>query len=252
MVIDVISYNGEADMLELRLNMLGDLVDEFIIVEAPSTFGGLPKALTFDRERFAKWNIKYHVVDENYSHEEIEAARNSKYTGGDIRWMHEYMQKESLKKAMTHLQDEDTCYIGDVDELWEHREPNGIEKLKLRVYTYFLNMTSTEEFWGPVRCKYKDVKDACLNDVRNNISYRTPDYQGWHFTNMGGLQAVKKKVEDNYNHVMFNDELINSDRLDRNFGVRDYIGRDFKLEIDETQWPEYLKNNRQNYKHLLK
>jgi beta-1,4-mannosyl-glycoprotein beta-1,4-N-acetylglucosaminyltransferase len=254
MIVDIFSYNGEADVLELRLNALGDIVDQFVIVEASSNFGGLPKPYFYleQRERFAKWDskIKHFKIDDNYTEEEVEQARASKYTGGDIRWMHEYLQKESIQKAITHLSDEDTVYIGDVDELWEHREPHGIEKLKLHVYTYYLNMLSTEEFWGPIRAQYKDVKGKCLNDIRNDTTYRTPDYQGWHFTNQGGLEAVKQKVRDQYTGVVFNDELVMSTILDERFGKVDYIGRPFVLTVDESHWPPYLKENKEKYKHL--
>lgn len=254
-VVDVISFNGEFDILEIRLNVLDPYVDEFIIVEAPSNFGGLPKPIYYleQKERFKKWEhkIKHFVIDENYTSEEIEFARDSKYTNGDIRWMHEFLQKESIKKALTHLQDDDLCYIGDVDEIWEHKPYNGIEKLKLRVYTYYLNFLSTEEFWGPMRCLYKDVKNECLNNIRNDISFRTADYEGCHFTNQGGLEAVRKKVADQYTGIIFNQELIERG-VDVRFGVKDYIGRDFTFTVDESGWPEWLKEHRQDYQHLLK
>lgn len=255
MVIDIFSYNGEADLLELHLSVLDKYVDQFIIVEASTTFCGSVKPMYFyiTQERFKKWEhkIKYHVVDEKYTEEEWQKAKESKYTNGDQRWMWEYLQKESLQKAMTHLNDEDVVYVGDVDEIWEHKEYKGLEKLKLRVYAYYLNLLSTEEFWGPVRCKYKDIKDKCLNDIRNDISLRTEDYQGWHFTNQGGKEAVRKKVIDQYNGEVFNTDLINKN-VDINFGVVDYIGRDFKFEVNESDWPQFLKDNRQKYIHLLK
>lgn len=254
-VIDVISYNGEADMLELRLNLLGEHVDQFIIVEGVSTFSAQPKESLFKSQehRFLKWasKIKYCILEDNYSQEEIESARASKYTSGQFRWMHEFLQKESIKKFMVHLKDDDVCYIGDVDEIWEPRQPKGIEKLKLRVYTYYLNFRSTEEFWGPIRCRYKDIKNECFNNVRNNTDFRTSDYQGWHFTNQGGYEAVKKKVFDNYDGVTFNGEFFKY-KLDERYGVTDYLGRDFKFWVDESDWPPWLKEHREDYKKLLK
>lgn len=254
-IIDLTSYNGEADVLELRLNILGDIVDEFIICEAQTTFGGNLKLFHYEeqKERFKKWEhkIKYYKIDEQYTQEELDQAMSSKYTNGEARWVHEYLQKEAIKKAITHLKDDDIVYIGDVDEIWEHRKPKGIEKLRLRVYTYYLNMTSSEEFWGPIRAYYKDVKDKCFNDIRNDITYRTFDCQGWHFTNQGGLTALKQKVVDQYNDVVFNGQLIHQG-IEKNFGIRDYIGRSFTLSVDEKDWPPWLKEHRQDYKHMIK
>lgn len=252
-IIDAFSYAGEADILELRLRMLDPVVDQFVIVEANYTFSGHEKPLYYKQQedRFAPWahKIKYYVVENEYSPEEVEQARISPHTQGHYRWMLEFLQKEAIHKAISHLDDEDTVYVGDVDEMWEHREPHGIEKLKLRVYTYFLNLRSTEEFWGPIRAKYKDIKGKCLNDVRNNAEYRTEDYQGWHFTNQGGLEAVKKKIVDQYNEDFFAIAPIQS-ALDERFGKKDYIGRDFILTEDESEWPLFLRENRETYQHL--
>ena len=237
-------------MLELRLQILGCMVDQFIITEAPTTFSGRDKALTFDIEKFKPWKdkIKYFVIDENYSQEEIAAARASKYTNGDPRWMHEFMQKESIKKAMTHLKDEDICIVGDVDEIYDTTILYLGKKLKLHVYAYYLNMRSSEEFWGPICYRYKDIKDACLNELRNS-SPRTEEYAGWHFTNQGGVDALMKKIGDNYNIGLLNDSLFPS--VSERYGKIDYIGRDFKLWVDESEWPTYLKNNREKYARLL-
>ena len=253
--IDLFSYNGEADILELRLNILDPYVDEFRICEFQTTFSGNIKLFHYEyqKERFEKWahKIKYYKIIDQYTEEMIDEARASKYTNGEERWMHEYLQKESIKYAVTDLQDDDVIYIGDVDEIWEPREPNGIEKLKLRVYTYYLNMTSNEEFWGPIRALYKDVKDKVFNEIRNDTTLRTPDYQGWHFTNQGGVTAVKQKVIDQYNTVLFNGQLIH-DGIEERFGKTDFVGRSFNLEVDEKNWPEYLKNNRQQFIKMLK
>lgn len=256
MVYDIITFNGEYDLFEIRYNALKDIVDEFIVVEAPTTFAGHPKFIygtskgPFD-EPLSSWpKVRHCVIDEKYSEEEIKQAQESKYTGGVPRWIWEYLQKESLSKFMSHIKNDDIVYVGDVDELWAHKEPQGIEKLKLRVYTYFLNLTSTEEFWGPIRAYYRDIKGKCLNDVRNNTEYRTEDYQGWHFTNQGGLDAVRQKVFDQYNPEVFGNETYYS--LPDRFGHQDYIGRDFKLVVDESNWPEYLAIHREKYIHLLK
>lgn len=252
-VIDIFSYNSEKDLLEIRFNILNDLVDEFIIVEAPTTFSGSLKPIYFDPVDFPEWThkVRHFVVDERYSDEEIKQAHDSPYTNGQERWMREFMQKESIKKAMTHLQDDDICYIGDVDEIWELREYKDIEKLKLRVYAYYLNYRSTEEFWGTIRCKYKDIKDECLNNVRNNIMFRTFDYQGWHFTNQGGLDAVKKKITDQYNTELFNAKLI-KEGVDEHFGKDDFIGRDFDFKVEEPGLPTYLLQNKDKYAKLFK
>src|SRR3990167_11222399 len=137
-VIDVITYNGERDLLNLRHEILKDYVDEFIVVQAPTTFTGKPKPIY----PVPDWATSY-VIDENYTHEEIELAENSPNTIGADHWKHEFLQKESIKKALTHLDDEDIVFIGDCDEIWDPEvaldDKYSLSKLKLRVYTYWLD-----------------------------------------------------------------------------------------------------------------
>ena len=262
MIIDIFSYAGEADILELRLNILDPYVDQFIICESPLTFSGTLKPLHYieHQARFAKWKdkIKYFILDGNWEPEELMQADSSPNTQcpsliEHARWMEEFLQKEALKKAMTHLKDDDICFIGDVDEIWDPLlvkvESSNVIKLKLRVYSYYLNMRSNEQFWGPIRVKYGDMKGECLNHLRNNGPNNSDLYWGWHFTSQGGLEAVKKKLDDQYNESIFNGESARM--LPERFGKVDYIGRNFKFDIDESEWPQFLKDNREKYKHLL-
>lgn len=257
-IIDVFTYNGEADLLEIRLNVLNDYVDQFIIVEAPTTFSGQPKPLYYEqqKDRFEKWSnkIKYYINDSNYSKEEIDLAMNSPSTQfGKSHWVNEFLQKESLKKAMTHLQDEDVVILGDVDEIWDKSALaiDKPQKLKLKVYTYWLNNRSSEEFYGPVIANYGTIKSLCFNDVRNYCTKTNEEY-GLHFTSMGGYESVKKKLTDGYTKDTYaNDAVMGS--LNSNIANnKDFLGRDFTYMTDESEWPQYLKDNRDKYNHLLR
>ena len=260
MIYDIFTLNGEYDLLEIRFNVLSPFVDQFIIVEAPTTFSGKSKPLYWaerDKERFKEWEnkVKYHVIDENYTPGEIELAENSPNTIGAAHWKHEFLQKESIKKALTHLEDDDIVFIGDVDEIWHPKILDNwfaVSKLKLKVYSYWLNNRSSEEFWGTIIGCYRDVKDECLNHLRQMPHFRTETDMGWHFTSMGGVDQMRKKLNDSYTQESYNTPFV-QDNLEYNMtNGLDFLGRDFKYEIDESEWPNYLKNNREKYKHLLK
>ena len=74
-IYDIFTYNGEVDILEIHLNILKDVVDQFIIVEAPTTFSGLNKPLYFQiqKECFAPFlnKIKYFVIDDYPNDQEL-------------------------------------------------------------------------------------------------------------------------------------------------------------------------------------
>ena len=257
--IDIISFNGEYDLLEIRLNILDKFVDQFIVVEALTTFSGNPKPLYYEvqKERYAKWHnkIKYFVVDEN---DEVlwEQARQSPNTKGAEHWKREWVQKESIKKALTHLKDNDLCLIGDVDEIpdplcLKDYEDFGILKFNLRVYAYYLNLRSSEIFHGTLCAKYKDIKNACLNHLRSDINtYRTAEEQGWHFTSQGGLDEVRRKLNDSYTSDSYNSPEVQA-MLASRFGKSDYMGRGFTFTKDESDLPKYLKANREKYGRLF-
>lgn len=260
MIYDVFTFNGEYDLLEIRLNILDEFVDQFIIVEARTTFSGKRKPLYYEeqKDRYKKWEskIKYFVIDENYTQEEQDLANSSPNTIGAAHWKHEFLQKESIKKALTHLNDDDTVFIGDVDEIWNpdfqhYKTTDRILKLKLKVYCYYLNNRSAEEFWGTIKGLYKNIKNECLNHLRS-AKATTLGETGWHFTSMGGLQALKKKLDDSYTEESYWNEVTKAYLYDRYTNNRDFLGRNFTYVLDESGLPKYIKDNKKKYEHLFK
>lgn len=258
-IYDCFTYNGEKDVLDIRLHMLERYVDKFVILEAKTTFSGHDKPLYFGaQEQFFKayWHkIEYYVIDEDYSEAEIALAESSPNTIGAKHWKNEFLQKESIKKALTHykVRDDDLVYIGDVDEIWDgHYRPLIPEKLMLRVYAYQLNNLSNEVFWGTVVGTWGQFKDKTLNHVRSDVAIRGLELAGWHFTSMGGLKEVSRKLNDSYTTESYNTAEVQQLLPSRLSTGADYLGRPFQFTIDTQDWPQYLKKFSRKYKHLLK
>lgn len=238
MIVDAILYNGEADIFDLRYNILKDYVDEFVVVEFGKTFSGKDK----DAHPINLPKVSYHFFTQ---------VKDLKPELPQAFYM-EYNQREMIKDCLTHLDDEDIVFMGDVDEIWD--KPIGVNgapiKLRLKVYSYYLNNRSDEDFvLGPVLGLYGSFKNRSLNKLRSETPLKD-GYCGWHFTSMGGKDRLKQKIES-YGHQEFNIPQIKDNLEDVLKNRKDYIGRDFKMWIDESEWPEYLKNNKQKYKHLL-
>lgn len=255
MVVDAFTYNGEREILRIHLSVLNPYVDKFIICEAKTTFSGKPKPLYFsEHEKYFKsfWKkIDYHIIDEDYTEQEIMLAESSPNTRGAAHWKTEFLQKESILKALTRLDDEDIVYIGDVDEIWRPFNPVFPTKLKLKVYAYYLNNRSSEVFWGTLVSRYEDIKDECLNHMRSTQAMKTTDDHGWHFTSMGGYDEVKRKLDDSYTSESYNTNMVQELLQDRVKAGVDYLGRPFTFKKEEKEWPEYLKSNRALYKNML-
>ena len=261
MIVDICTYNGEADLMEIRLNVLKDHVDKFIVVEFDKTFSGKNKPSYWERDkkRFKDFKIEYHLYDETFYEKYRELAENSPNTVGAEHWKREFMQKESIKDSLEilKLDDKDIVFIGDVDEVWNPQlslyAPKKPCKLGLTVYSYWLNNRSSEAFYGTLWARYGQIKDKCFNHLRSQPIYH--DYvpgAGWHFTSMGGYEEVKRKLSDSYTEESYWSPQVQAHLEENLIHSKDFLGRDFSYIISEGEWPQYLKDTRDKYKHLLK
>jgi hypothetical protein len=69
---------------------------------------------------------------------------------------------------------------------------------------------------------------------------------------MGGPEEIRRKLNSSYTTESYNTQQVQNlleERIDR--GV-DYLGRDFKFMVDESEWPEYLKQNKEKFITLCK
>lgn len=264
MIYDLFTFAGEYDLLEIRFRLLSPHVDKFIISEGMETFSGNPKILYWierDRDRFEEWEDKvvYNIVS-GYSDPDILSQLQSRDYVDQPPFKRAFYQKESLRKTLEKLNpdDEDLVYYGDTDEIWKPKEiDDGVYKLRQLAYSYFLNNRSSEDWRGTIVTKWKNLKNGCLNDMRANPVNILED-GGWHFSNMGGLEAILRKLES-YDHQEANIPWVkdgleariqaNGDFLGRE---RDWQGNPFVLWADDSQLPEYVVENKQRYKHLWK
>ena len=265
MVIDCTTFNGEHELFEIRYNILKEFVDEFRVIEFDQTFSGKIKPIygilftqeDYIKERYPK--VKYYFVGEDTWTKYDDLAKtspNTQYGKGAEHWVREFCMKESIKDCLIDLKDDDIVFVGDVDEIpdlnikWQDFTGSPF-KLRLKVYSYWLNNRSSEEFWGTLVSKYWHIKTDCLNHLRTN-SWKTNFDAGWHFTSMGGHENVKKKLTDSYTKDSYANDWVLSNLQDNISNNKDFLGREFTYKIDESEWPNYLKDNKFKYKHLLR
>jgi beta-1,4-mannosyl-glycoprotein beta-1,4-N-acetylglucosaminyltransferase len=121
MTYDCFSFFNELDILEIRLNVLNEYVDYFVIGESKQTFSNKAKPLHYleNKSKFEKWNHKIIHVE----HPILTKYRDS----FDIA----AFQKDNLKKGLIDAKDEDTIYFGDVDEIWKPKEIDNLQLLQM-------------------------------------------------------------------------------------------------------------------------
>lgn len=250
MTFDTFTFFNELDILELRLNILDKHVDFFVLVESEETFSGKPKPLYFEenQERFSQWKdrIIHFIVRAKEFPDAFERAA---------------YQKDSIRDVLAVLpaDDNDTVYFGDVDEIWKPKEisDDKVYNLQQINYCYYLNNRSSENWVGTVVGKWKTLKTDTVSYWRANHTNELPD-GGFHFTNMGGADQIRKKL-DAYDHQEFNNDVVKDAIEDRIANGIDYVGRardwqgkPFEMWIDDVDLPTFIRDNKKRYKKLWK
>ena len=266
MIYDICTFNNEHELFEIRYNILKDFVDEFRVIEFDKTFSGKNKEKLFPNQILNQNYPKakhYFVTEQEWGKywEEAKKSPNTNYGEGAKHWIREWCMKESIKDYLTDLNDDDILFIGDCDELPDVQKymkikygndiaTNEVFKIKLRVYIYWLNNKSSEQFWGTIAGKYKNIKGKCLNHLRQNDSIKTIAEWGWHFTSLAPY--LKQKLQDSYTEESYATKEVLNNLEDNIKNNRDFLNRDFIYKIDENELPKYLLDNRIRYKHLFK
>jgi beta-1,4-mannosyl-glycoprotein beta-1,4-N-acetylglucosaminyltransferase len=221
-IVDCFIFYNELEMLTYRLNLLYNVVDYFVIVEARQTFVGNSKPLYFEENKnlFQKFHKKiiHIVVDLPFTKDTIDISR------GD-QWTNEKYQRNCIAEGLKHididisnkLDLDDVIIIADLDEIpdpntlskiktGQIKIKNGISKLEQDFYYYNLN-SKRDEKWYHCKVltvnKYKELGLTC-EEIRF-LSCDTIVKGGWHLSYFGNTSFIKNKLE-NFAHQEYNSE----------------------------------------------
>ena len=281
-IYDCFNFFNELDILELRLNILYEYVDYFVIVESDVTHSGEKKPFYFEdnKERYSKFLdkiIHFKVVDspnqfnnlQNTSDETLnqiygyintQTNRFNRNTQPD--YGRDFFQKECVRRPLSSCSDDDTIIISDLDEI---PNPNIIKEINMlnlvdniyrlnqNMYCYYLNMLKEKNWFGSRIIKYGKLKTLSINEVRgdNRLSIEVLD-GGWHFSFMGGSEMVKKKITSYSARDLSNSNVLNSVENNMNNGIDPFFrGKLSIVEIDDS-YPKYLLDNIDRYQHMIK
>lgn len=278
MVYDCFQFFNELDILKLRMHVLNDVADRFVISESTVTFSGEKKPLYFqeNREMFAPFadKIIHKVVDD---------------TPMDVSaFMRDSHQKCAVARGLVGARPEDIVIFSDVDEIPNPEavkrvladfDDSKIYALAQRNFYCYLDMeetsgnllsitgefegiTGSDRKWlGTKICSYKMLSSYTTEQLRDKaqkpLMVRVPD-GGWHFSYMGGgreesvEERVKYKIKSAA-HQEYNNRSTLS-RVKKNIrNHQDILGRESRFEIvpiDES-YPVYLREHLEEYRYLM-
>jgi len=281
-VYDCFPLFNELDLLHIRLELLYNYVDYFIISECDSTFSGLDKPFNFElnRNRYKKYEDKIiylqhhgtknidisdpqpHMSKDSYKNilKQYNSIKNTPLTDyGKPHWCRDFLHKDYMMLGMDDCKDDDIIIFGDLDEIPNPAKlifDGNMYTLLLKNMTYNINkeLTNMTPWYGGIITPYKNVKNNSLQLLRGNrAKYNLIKDTGWHLTNMGGTNRIIEKIKS-YGHQEFNnDDIIkNVDSNTRN--NRDIFNRNMTIRyIDITSYypSNILEFIKTNYSYLL-
>lgn len=260
-IFDTFTFFNELDILELRLNILNEYVDQFILVEATKSHQDKPKPLYFkdNIDRFEKFlpKIKHVIIEEfpPYSY-----------------WSHENYQRDSIYQHVKELATpDDIIFISDLDEIWDPEKiiptlystvSDKIYRWKSRITYFYFNLIADAQDWvQPMYLRFSLLKELIekkqysisqniLRDIHSPINMYTDEYAGWHFSY---TQCPIYKLQ-NFLHSEFNN--LSEDYIKECIENKINPFYKNKMEVIEQKefnkyLPKYALNNLEKYKKYL-
>ena len=277
-IFDTFTFYNELDLLELRMEILGDVVDYFVINEATKTFTGKDKPLYFqdNRSRFDKWDHKiiHHITHDDFEtmhrfHTGEPYHRDMMETGIyklPMPYQRAVMHKDSAIHALLKKADDDDIIISsDADEianpeaiktLNEWFAPENHYVLRGPVFYYYLNLLCEDKWMGPRVATMKKLKTMSIDLLRerHEDAWKIDD-AAWHWSFFGDADMVRSKMEA-YEHQENNQKQFRDTMEERIAQGVDPYGRDYlykpkTVPIDES-FPDYIVNNQEKLAKFIR
>jgi beta-1,4-mannosyl-glycoprotein beta-1,4-N-acetylglucosaminyltransferase len=258
-IVDCFIFYNELDLLNYRLNVLNDVVDKFVLVEATHSHVGKKKTLFYEENKsfFSKFADKIiHVIvdDFPFTEENINISNNE-------QWQNEHHQRNSIRKGLNQLklQNDDLIIIADLDEI---PDPKTLKKLKYTTgkieayrleqdfYYYNLNSKRQERWYHSKIISYgymKEINISC-QDVRFH-SCPNLSRGGWHLSYFGNPEFIKNKLENFTHQEHNNSNIINIDHITKQINNcddlfnRPGLNQMYRLDVEDNNYlpPMYDK-----------
>jgi len=208
MLFDCFLYFDEEELLELRVEMLKDVVDGFIISDGNRTFKGDPKPFTCVE------TIKRLKLPED----KIQVLHVELPSQEDVfnPWMREHAQRDALGVGMRMTPSDSVFFLSDVDEIPKPEalleaveiaksRPHDCVRLSMPMFYGRADLRVINPDGDPMEAptnwtggtvilyEHLEKNPSQIRANPNGILVGNCD-AGWHFSWMGGAERMKRKV----------------------------------------------------------
>ena len=272
-IYDCFMFSDEKMLLDIRLNVLNDYVDQFVIIESKYKHNGDIKNKNFDINQYSKFKnkIKYIYLDEepkglvSISVEDDEDKKNKSLLHNT--YVRENYQRDVIAKGILNAGPEDFIIVGDIDEIpnlknldFENKK-NHLIIFRQKMFYYKLNLYYKELVWTGTRaCLKKNLKSPqWLRNIKNkkypiwriDTLFAKNKYSniifindgGWHFTNMKSPEEIFSKLNSFLHNVDFKLSGLNLDDIKKMVSQKKIMYDHFadQRKVDRWNSPVVLK-----------
>lgn len=265
-IYDCFIFFNENLLTEIRLNLLDDYVDYFVICESQYDHRGNFKGYLFNQKKFTKFEKKIIYLKIDSFPQNIGA------------WERQDFQRDYLENGLLNADKDDLIIYSDADEIINPRIISKMNNLESNVgicdqlcFYYKLNLLSNQyrnNWEGSRFVKFRYLKNfSWLRSVsKKNLRYRFYRIDkfkkiivykngGWHFSYLMSEVDMQKKIKA-WTHSELDTQENNQiqtiqKRVKKNL---DLFGRKIeytKLNFDKKNFPKYLLTNKKKYKDWI-
>ena len=243
-IFDCFMFYDEKVLLEIRLNVLNEFVDYFVIVESKYFHNGLERKLNFKIDDYPKFKHKIiYVIHDNSSLKlkVINSGDNEDLKTFKLNFnahARENDQRNHIINGLKDSEDNDLILISDVDEIPNLKSlnfkniKNRIILFEQNIFYYKLNRYLPKFTWyGTKACKKKDlVNPQWLRNIKNNnyslfrldtlfskTKYSDKYYVkngGWHFSNLKNAKSIELKLKSYLHHIDYKFEELGIGKIE--------------------------------------
>jgi beta-1,4-mannosyl-glycoprotein beta-1,4-N-acetylglucosaminyltransferase len=257
-IYDCFQYFNEDHMVDLRLNILNEYVDFFVISESTKTHQGNSKKLNFKINNFSKFKNKIKYIVADYK----ENINFKNHAGGES--LIEQHQRNSLIEGIKDARLNDLIILSDSDEIPDLTKLNQIKAgskftaFSQMMFMYKLNLENLgEKNWigSKITLKKNITTMQALRDLKfKKYPFWRIDKKnlqiiqgGWHFSFLQTPQNIKKKIQS-FSHGEFNidsfvDEEKIKEKITQGIDIFDRGHKLNKIEID-SRFPNFILKNK--------
>ena len=285
-IVDCTTFYSEHMMYEVRLNILKDRVDKFIVTESTYSHSGKKKKLNFDINNYPKFKdkIKYIVIDKEP--DGIIPERDDPLAQRLNSLKRVALSYDACFDEIKNFSDEDFIMLSDNDEIPNldsaqfQKSKNKIILFKQLFFYYKFNLLYDRMSWiGTKGCKKKNLQSiSWLREIKwkkypfwridtyfsktKHVNLDIIDDGGWHFTNLKTPEDLYDKLMNFGHHNEFRMSGLSVEDIRNKKEKKELFYNHFKdttssskwesnhklKKIDQSLLPEFLKNNMNKYK----